>query len=87
MLSIFKVFIPPSTPPSPHIYIQTNLCFRAWLDLGWVGNTALASSFPVCGDALQADSRLSFTSAEHGQMTVLVHVKYCEGFVITFLVF
>lgn len=48
---------------------------------GWVGVLS-----PMCDGALQADPCLSFTSADYGQMTVLLCVKYCEGFAITFLV-
>lgn len=54
--------------------------------LGWQRSPGVLLS-PACGGVLQADPWLSFRCAEHGQMTVLVRVKYCEGFVITFPVF
>lgn len=48
-------------------------------ELGWQHIPSILLS-PACDGVLQADPWLSFVCAEHGQMTVLVHATYCEGF-------
>lgn len=70
------------------INIQTNLCFRVQLELGWVGSAALVSSFLLLavvhsGQIPSCHSReLSLESWQCLHMS-----KYCEGLVITYLVF